>query len=64
LAPQALYERVGDVPNVAFPCATLVDAATGRLAIYYGGADTVVCLAFGYVQEIVDFVKAHAMSAE
>ena len=22
LAPQAPYERVGDVPNVAFPCAT------------------------------------------
>ena len=26
LAPQAPYERVGDVPNVAFPCAALVDA--------------------------------------
>ena len=25
LSPQALYERVGDVPNVVFPCAALVD---------------------------------------
>ena len=57
LAPQAPYERTGDVPNVAFPCAALADAETGRLAIYYGGADTVVCLAFGYVDDIIDFVK-------
>lgn len=61
LAPQAPYERVGDVPNVAFPCAALVDGDSGRLAIYYGGADTVVGLAFGYVHEIVDFVKSNAM---
>ena len=60
LAPQAPYERTGDVPNVAFPCAALVDAGTGRLAIYYGGADTVVCLAFGYVDEVVDFVKSNS----
>lgn len=60
LAPQAPYERTGDVPNVAFPCAALVDSATDRLAIYYGGADTVVCLAFAYVDEIIDFVKANS----
>ena len=60
LAPQAPYERTGDVPNVAFPCAALVDGDTGRMAIYYGGADTVVCMAFAYVDEIVDFVKANA----
>ena len=61
LAPQASYERTGDVPNVAFPCAALVDGNSGRLAIYYGGADTVTCLAFAAVDEIVDFVKANAM---
>ena len=58
LAPQAPYERIGDVPNVAFPCAALVDGDTGRMAIYYGGADTVVALAFAYVDEIVEFVKS------
>ncbi len=61
LAPQAPYERTGDVPNVAFPCAALVDGKTGRMAIYYGGADTVTCLAFAYVHEIVDFVKSNAV---
>jgi beta-1,4-mannooligosaccharide/beta-1,4-mannosyl-N-acetylglucosamine phosphorylase len=57
LSPQTLYECVGDVPNVAFPCAALTDADTGRVAIYYGCADTVTGLAFGYIDEVVDFVK-------
>ena len=57
LSPQKLYEQVGDVPNVAFPCAALSDAETGRIAIYYGGADTVICLAFCDVNEVIDFVK-------
>jgi beta-1,4-mannooligosaccharide/beta-1,4-mannosyl-N-acetylglucosamine phosphorylase len=61
LAPQAPYERTGDVPNVAFPCAALADAETGRLAIYYGGADTVVCLAFAQVDDLIDFVKTNSM---
>ncbi|MBN1121265.1 MAG: glycoside hydrolase family 130 protein [Anaerolineae bacterium] len=60
LAPQVLYEQVGDVPNVAFPCAALSDADTGRLAIYYGGADTVVCLAYAYVDEVIDWVKSNS----
>ena len=57
LAPQTLYECVGDVPNVAFPCATLLDQKTGRMAIYYGCADTVVGLAFGYIEDIINFCK-------
>jgi beta-1,4-mannooligosaccharide/beta-1,4-mannosyl-N-acetylglucosamine phosphorylase len=61
LAPQTLYECVGDVPNVAFPCAALYDQPTGRLALYYGGADTVVALAFGYINEVVDFVKQNSL---
>jgi beta-1,4-mannooligosaccharide/beta-1,4-mannosyl-N-acetylglucosamine phosphorylase len=60
-SPQALYECVGDVPNVFFPCAALCDSNTGRLAIYYGAADTVVGLAFGYVDEIIDFIKADSL---
>ncbi|NMA80163.1 MAG: glycosidase, partial [Clostridiales bacterium] len=55
LSPQTLYECVGDVPNVAFPCASLCDADTGRLAIYYGCADTVTGVAFGNVDEIVKY---------
>ncbi len=61
LSPQVLYEQVGDVPNVAFPCAALVDPPTDRIAIYYGGADTVTCLAFAYVSEIIDFTKSNSL---
>lgn len=61
LHPTELYERVGDVPNVTFPCATLQDAATGRIAIYYGAADTVVAMAFTQVDELIDFIKKNAV---
>jgi len=60
LSPQTLYECVGDVPNVVFPCAALADAATGRLALYYGAADTVVGLAFAQVDELLQFIKANS----
>ncbi len=57
LAPHELYECCGDVPNVVFPCAALADSETGRIAIYYGAADTSVALAFTTVDEVVDFIK-------
>ena len=57
LSPRESYECMGDVPNVAFPCATLHDPATGRLAVYYGCADTVVGLAFGRIPEIIEFTR-------
>jgi beta-1,4-mannooligosaccharide/beta-1,4-mannosyl-N-acetylglucosamine phosphorylase len=60
LSPQELYECVGDVPNVAFPCAALADAPTGRIAIYYGAADTVTALAFCQVDELIAFIKANS----
>lgn len=59
LAPHELYEVTGDVPNVVFPCAALADSETGKIAIYYGAADTSVALAFTTVNEVVDYIKAH-----
>ncbi len=61
MSPQRDYECVGDVPNVVFPCAALVDAPSGRLAVYYGAADTVTGVAFGTVADIVAFVKDNAL---
>ncbi|MFN8140134.1 MAG: glycoside hydrolase family 130 protein [Fimbriimonadales bacterium] len=52
LSPQRMYECVGDVPNVVFPCAALSDSSTGRIAIYYGAADTVTCLAFTTIDDV------------
>lgn len=62
LAPQEIYECVGDVPNVVFPCAALADAATGRIAMYYGCADTVTGLAFTTVDELLDFMKQYPLA--
>jgi GAF domain-containing protein len=60
MAPETPYERTGDVPNVFFPCAALVDPDTNRIAIYYGAADTVTGLVFGYADEIIEYIKTHA----
>lgn len=61
LSPQTLYECVGDVPNVAFPCAALVDASRDRVAIYYGAADTVTALAFCHIDGILQWLKDNAL---
>lgn len=55
--PREIYECVGDVPNVTFPCASLVDADTGRIAIYYGCADTVTGLCFTTVDGVIDWLE-------
>src|SRR5574344_1396972 len=57
LTPEEPYETAGFVPNVTFPVAALADQDTGRIAIYYGAADTVVALAFCRVDEVIDFIK-------
>ena len=61
LAPYEPYELMGDVPNVTFPCACLTDAATGRIAIYYGCADTVTGLAFTTVDTLLDYIKENSL---
>ena len=64
LTPETWYEERGFVPNVTFPCATLHDSNTNRMAIYYGAADSYVCLAFTYVDELVEYIKAHSVVRE
>lgn len=59
LTPEKNYETVGFVPNVTFPCANLYDAETGRIAIYYGAADTYTAVAFCQVDEVLAHIKAN-----
>ena len=61
MAPYEIYECVGDVPNVVFPCATVTDADTGRIAIYYGCADTVTGLAFTTAEDLIQYMKENPM---
>ena len=58
LTPEKPYETTGFVPNVAFPCANMYDAPTGRIAIYYGAADTYSAIAFTQIDELLAYIKA------
>ena len=64
LTPEMWYEERGFVPNVCFPCATLQDEDTGRIAIYYGCADSYVGLAFTTVDEVVSYIKEHSQTTQ
>jgi len=55
--PEENYERVGDVPNVVFPCGTVVDEKTNELLVYYGAADAAVALATANLDDILDYLK-------
>jgi beta-1,4-mannooligosaccharide/beta-1,4-mannosyl-N-acetylglucosamine phosphorylase len=61
LTPEEWYEERGFVGNVVFPCATLQDTDTGRIAIYYGAADSYVGLAFTEIGDIVDYIKDNSV---
>lgn len=52
------------MPNVCFPCATIHDAETGKIAVYYGAADSYVGLAFTQLDEIIDYIKDHSVVRE
>ncbi|MDO9529801.1 MAG: glycosidase [Syntrophales bacterium] len=52
--PKAHYEREGDVDDVVFPCGWI--KKNGKIFIYYGAADSSLCLATADFQELIDFV--------
>jgi predicted GH43/DUF377 family glycosyl hydrolase len=58
LAPLAPYERVGDVPNVIFPCGLVHDTPSGTIRLYYGAADSAVCLATAQLDDLLETVLA------
>ena len=61
LTPEASYELTGFVPGVCFPVGCICDAPTGRIAIYYGAADTFSALCFCQAGEIVEFILGNAL---
>jgi len=56
LQPEEVYECVGQVPNVVFTGGA-IETDDGKLNIYYGGADTCVCMAQTTVRELLDFCR-------
>jgi predicted GH43/DUF377 family glycosyl hydrolase len=58
LAPLADYERTGDVPNVIFPCGLLHDSESDEIRLYYGAADSSICLATARLGDLLEAVLA------
>ena len=56
LAPLEAYEREGDVPNALFPCGLIHDHDSGELRMYYGAADTSICLATAKYDDVIEAV--------
>lgn len=56
LSPQADYETQGFRGSVIFPGGMLLDS-DGQVKIYYGGADTVECLATAKVDDLLAMVE-------
>ena len=54
LTPDRDYEFNGNVPNVVFACSALADVARDELRVYYGAADTYMCLATGSLSQIIN----------
>jgi predicted GH43/DUF377 family glycosyl hydrolase len=63
LAPTALYERTGDVPNVVFPCGLIHDEASDELRLYYGAADSSICLASARLRDVLDALLSEPSAA-
>ena len=61
LHPREIYEQVGDVQNVVFPGGALCDGDTGRIAIYYGCADTCTSIAFTTVDRVIPYIRENSL---
>jgi predicted GH43/DUF377 family glycosyl hydrolase len=58
LEPDHYYENTGFKPGIVYNCGTVV--VDGILYVYYGAADTVVCLATAKLDDFLDCLKASA----
>ncbi|MDD5727758.1 MAG: glycoside hydrolase family 130 protein [Victivallales bacterium] len=54
LSPREDYERIGDVGNVVFACGAILED-DGELKVYYGGADTHLCVATVSFADLLNF---------
>ena len=60
--PDAPYERAGDVPDVVFPCGWLLEDDGDTLRMYYGAADSTVCLVTASLSDLIEHLESHPSS--
>jgi predicted GH43/DUF377 family glycosyl hydrolase len=58
--PREPYEQMGDVPGVVFPCGWILRDDGDTVHVYYGGADTVVCVAEASLSQMLQHLRDHA----
>ncbi|MCO5297276.1 MAG: hypothetical protein M9921_10505 [Fimbriimonadaceae bacterium] len=54
--PEAPYEVAGDVGYAVFPCGTTLASDGDTLRVYYGAADSSICLATASVRKMLDWL--------
>jgi predicted GH43/DUF377 family glycosyl hydrolase len=59
LQPEEPYETIGYVHNVVFTCGA-VPEPDGSVKIYWGGADTVMCVGEATVSDLVELCMRHS----
>ncbi len=57
--PHASYERTGDVPDAVFPCGWILRDDGDTVDMYYGAADSTVCLATASLRELLNHLHTH-----
>lgn len=64
VGPESEYERTGDVPDVVFPCGWILEDDARTVRLYYGAADTTVCVATGDLEEIIGYLYRHCIRGQ
>src|SRR5258705_12542125 len=63
-APEAEYERHGDVQDVVFPCGYTVAPDGDSINLYYGAADSSIALAHGSIRSLLTWLDANGQSEQ
>jgi predicted GH43/DUF377 family glycosyl hydrolase len=63
-APEADYERHGDVQDVVFPCGYTIAANGDTINLYYGAADSSIALAQGSIRSLLSWLDVNGHSPE
>ena len=56
LTPREPYERIGEVPNCVFSNGAILEP-NGEIKVYYGAADTCICVATGHLDDLITACK-------
>ena len=64
LTPEEWYEERGFVPNVAFPCATIHDAQSGKISNILWMCRYLCRTCIYDVEDVVSYIKEHSVVSE